>query len=135
MDNPGLFQQAVGDLLPGQLHIGAQIAVEGEAPLSPGVHGDHGQGGGNQRVLAEAGDIHPVALQHSMEGFTKRVRADPSHKGSLRSQPGSRNRHIGRGAAWIGRKMGNPFFIQAGLCQVNQHLADRRHCKCHKTSS
>ena len=126
MDDPGVFQHFIGNLLPLETQIRAGVAVEGKAPLARLVDRDNGQRCGDSLVDRRRGHVHAVIPQSLQKSFPEGVRAHTADKRGVRAQTRRRYRRVGGRAAGIRGQNADPPLIRACLRQVHQYLAHRQ---------
>ena len=127
-----LPQGRVGDVGSRQHHVGVGAAVKAEVPLAARVHRHHRHGGGIGFVHRDARGVHAVFAQHLGQVAAEGVVAHLADEGGLRPQLCRRDGQVGGRAAGVRRKLGDAFFILAGLGQVDQNFTDGQnvHVRC-----
>ena len=114
-------------LLKGEPGVRPRLSGEGEAPLSPAVQGDEGQGGEGPCVPADPPGIDPCLGEGAHQHIPKGVRPHLPQKGGAFSVGRQGRQQIPRRAAGVGGHGRVALPIRPVPGKVDQQLPQRGH--------
>ena len=123
MENPGLVNKALVDLLPAELGVRSGLPGEGKGPVPGFIEGYECQGGEKVIVYQNSLGLDPRPAQSAQQEMAKGIVAYLSKEGRLPAVGVQRRQKIAGSAAGVGGHSG----ISGGICgfcgEINEQFA------------
>ena len=130
VEGPAPRQQRLRDLLLGEGHVRAGVAVEGEVPVPVRQLLHEGQGGPGRIVPDQAAGADARLPDHRLQHVPEHVPAHLAHEQAAAAQLLQHGENVAGGPAGVGLEQGVALPAEAVFRKVHQQLSQRDYVKC-----